>query len=205
MGLDLLELQVRTKKTKANRLRQEGYVPGVIYGKGVSRPIILNRKNLENSVRLLGENAVFNISLEGRSELVRIRELQRDPLTREIIHIDLQSTQEGEKIKAFVPIHFEGKHVLEKKGYIINRQMNKIGIEGLAGTIPAYINVPLSAYDLGQSIKVQDLELAEELSILEAPESIIASINKPGREAEKLDDKADINENTEKEEEGAQV
>lgn len=89
MGLDLLELQVRTKKTKANRLRQEGYVPGVIYGKGVSRPIILNRKNLENSVRLLGENAVFNISLEGRSELVRIRELQRDPLTREIIHIDL--------------------------------------------------------------------------------------------------------------------
>lgn len=205
MGLDLLELQVRTKKTKANRLRQEGYVPGVIYGKGVSRPIILNRKNLENSVRLLGENAVFNISLEGRSELVRIRELQRDPLTREIIHIDLQSTQEGEKIKAFVPIRFEGKHVLEKKGYIINRQMNKIGIEGLAGTIPAYINVPLSAYDLGQSIKVQDLELAEELSILEAPESIIASINKPGREAEKLDDKADINENTEKEEEGAQV
>lgn len=147
MGLDLLELQVRTKKTKANRLRQEGYVPGVIYGKGVSRPIILNRKNLENSVRLLGENAVFNISLEGRSELVRIRELQRDPLTREIIHIDLQCTQEGEKIKAFVPIHFEGKHVLEKKGYIINRQMNKIGIEGLAGTIPAHINVPLSAYD----------------------------------------------------------
>ena len=95
-----LTIATRMRQSRARALRRQGYIPGILYDNGnQSIPVLFGKKDVDNFIKYTGGNAVFDISLNEQTQLVRIRELQRDPVSKEIIHIDLQRAQEEGRIE----------------------------------------------------------------------------------------------------------
>jgi len=181
---ETLNIMPRMTTANAGRLRREDYIPGVLYGGGANQPVVFDKKSAESFVLHKGENAVFQVSLNGQIQPVRIREVQRHPVTGEIVHIDLQKVQMDKKVKATVPVRFEDREKISRLGYIINQQLNTVEVEGLPGSIPPHISIPLRALDGRRSIRVSDIEAAEELSIISDPSDIIATVTRASRTEE---------------------
>ncbi len=178
----IINANIRTQNMKANRLRRQGYIPGIVYGNEYEdTPIMIENKSLNRLLREAGHNAFFEIAMENEIKPVRIREIQRDPVTKDIIHVDAQVINNNEKIKAKVPIKLEGTYDVEKRGIALQRQKDFIEVEGLAQHIPPHINVLVRGLKQGDSIRVADLEISEELSIIDDTKEIILSAVKSSR------------------------
>jgi large subunit ribosomal protein L25 len=178
---ELLQVSPRISHAKAKQLRRQGYVPGVLYGKNHAAPVLFDKKHVERFVHRMGTAAVIEVSLNGLKQQVKIKEVQRDPVTREIIHIDLMNVEMNQRIQAKVPLLFEGRQVMEKHGLILQHQKDFVEVEGFAKDIPSFIRVPLHILQSSRnsSIRVQDLEIAAELSVIDSPNELIASALKP--------------------------
>ncbi len=177
-----LTANIRPANIKAHRLRKKGYIPGVIYGQEhESTPIMIEGKSLNRLLREAGENVFFEIAMENDMRPVRLREVQRDPVTKDIVHIDAQIIDKDQKVRAYVPIRIEGSSETDRRGVAIQRQKATIQVEGLARHIPTHINVIVKGLKQGASIRVGDLEISEELSILDSRDDIVLSAVKNSR------------------------
>ena len=142
MNNNILQVSPRMPNSKAKQLRRQGYIPGVIYGKShATAPVLFDKRNVENLVHRMGIGAVFEVYLNGIKQTVKIREIQRDPVTREIIHLDLLNVEMDQVIQAKVPLRFEGRRAVEKYGLILQHQKDSIEVKGLRK-----IFLPLSVY-----------------------------------------------------------
>jgi len=170
-------------QAKAKRLIREGYIPGVLYDNSqYAIPVVFDRKKTEGYLRSLGDNVLFEVSLDNAAYPVRVRDIQRDPVTREIIHIDLQRVESNQKIKVEVPLKFEGMNEAKRRGLIIQHQKDTLEVEGLPNAIPSHIKVPVHLLEEKHSIRVHDLEVSEELSIIDTPDAVVALIVNPSKE-----------------------
>lgn len=186
MNNELLQVMPRMPHSKAKQLRRQGYVPGVLYGKSHdTAPVLFDKKHVENFINRMGVAAVIEVAINGVMQSVKIREVQRDPITREIIHLDLMNVEMDQKIHAKIPLRFEGRQSIERRGLILQHQKDTVEVEGLAKDIPSFIRVSLHNLQ-GQhnSIRVQDLEIAAELSVIDSPSELIASALRPAQRTE---------------------
>ncbi|NLY61330.1 MAG: 50S ribosomal protein L25 [Clostridiales bacterium] len=182
MSDKIITANIRTPDKSANRLRRQGFVPGVMYGQeDQSTPIMIESKSLKRLLREAGQNVFFEIAMENEVKPVRLQEIQRDPVTKEIVHIDAQVINRNQKIKAKVPIRLEGTYDIEKRGIALQRQKDSIEVEGLPQHIPSHINVLVQGLAQGDAIRVADIEISEELSILDDTEEIVLSAVKNSR------------------------
>lgn len=175
----LLSCDIRNEigSNGCNRVRSRGHIPGVIYGHYFSNyPLEFDRKELNRLISNHGENALVNVSINGITYPAMIKEVQRDPVTGEIIHIDLQQVYATEKIHTSVPIMITGRKNLSKDT-IIQQQLNKVDIECYPTNVPKYISVDVSGLPIGKSIKIQDVEFGEEISVLNDEREIILSLS----------------------------
>src|SRR6185295_3704569 len=99
-----------TGKGHARKLRQTGEVPGIIYGHGRDpQPLALNTRELEMLLsRIAGTSTVVELSVGGATARTLIREVQRHPFRRDVVHIDFQELVAGEKVSLRVPLRFRG-------------------------------------------------------------------------------------------------
>ncbi len=174
-----LSSEVRSKVgTNANhRIRERGHIPGVIYGSNMnSLPLEINSNELENFIRNNNNNGLVGLEVEGVNYTVFIKEIQKDPLTNKIIHVDFQQVSQNQKINVSVPIVLKGKSLVEKGGLIVQQQLRDVDIECLAQSIPQNLELDISNFKPGDSIRIGDMEFGEEISITQDPESIIASV-----------------------------
>lgn len=200
MNNEMLPISRRMPQTKAKKLRRQGYIPGVLYGyKQDTLPVLFDKKRVEYFITHMNGNALFEISLDGALRPVRIREIQRDPVTQEIIHLDLQNVHMDRVIQMEVPLRFEGIHEVERRGLILQHQRNTALVEGLAKDIPAHIKVPVHLMQNRHSIRISDLELAAELSFVDPPDELIAMMVKPTREIPDEEEKETSEEQTQNE------
>jgi len=177
MELAKIDVAPRSKEAKANALRRKGYVPGILYGiDQENRPIVFDKTNLTTVIQKYGENALLEISLEDEIKPVVIKEVQRDPVTHEIAHIDLQTVQKNRKIHTSVPVMVKGLGIVERKGGIVQHQLDRIEIEGYSTDIPKYVTVDVSNLYPGQKLQVGDLEISEELSILTPKQEVVVTV-----------------------------
>jgi len=183
MNSEKLQISRRMPQAKARRLRREGYIPGVLYDNNqYAIPVVFNRKKVEGFLRGLGNSVLFEVSLDNETYPVRIREIQRDPVTNEVIHIDMQKVKGDQRIKAEVPLKFEGMHEVKRRGLILQHQKNTLEVEGLPRDIPPYIKVPVHLLGKKHSIRVLDLAVSKELSVIDSPEAVVALAVNPSRE-----------------------
>lgn len=171
------QMRSQTGKGPANRLRNDGWVPGIIYGHGITNtPVEVNGKEISRILRYHGENSLVGIDLGQGVRRVLIKEVQRDPVTRQVLHVDFQEPRQGEPIKAVVPIVLVGREMVEKNGLVLQHQLREIEVECLPNSLPKLLQIDVSNLDIGESMTVADIELSEEISILSDDKQVIANL-----------------------------
>ncbi len=152
-----------TGKGIARSLRRQGLAPAVVYGKGVEPcAIALVPKELEKAIATsAGWNTLLNLRGEGAfaGRTVILKDMQVDPIRRSILHADFQVIDRQSKVHVMVPVHPVGKSAGEKEGGNLQVIRHEIEVVTLADSIPAAIEVDVTALEIGDVLHIADLVL----------------------------------------------
>ncbi|MEW6610125.1 MAG: 50S ribosomal protein L25 [Patescibacteria group bacterium] len=173
------------KKVKA--LRREQQVPGVVYGHGiVSRPVSVPLSALEAVHRKAGESSLISLVVDGKEVKALMKDLQRDPLSGQILHVDFLEVSMQEKLKTQVPIVIKGEaKAVKEHGAVLVRSLNHLEIECLPqDLIPEYAVDVSHLATIGEVIRVSDLVVPPHIHVLSRPETVVVSIEEKHAEAE---------------------
>jgi len=180
------EVRTETGKKIAKRLRRSHRIPGVVYG-GSSGPVSLSLDPLALLAAVeSSENVLINLSLTGeggRKALVILKELQLDPVKGSPLHADFLEVSMEKKIRVEVPVVLSGEpEGVKSKGGILEHVLRQVGVECLPLNIPERIRADVSAMDVGDSLHVRDLVVAEGVRILDDAARVVASVVAPAAE-----------------------
>jgi large subunit ribosomal protein L25 len=191
------QFRSQTGKGPANRLRNGGRIPGIIYGNGsLNTPVEVDVKELNRLLRYYGESSLVGIDLGQGVKTVLIKEVQRDPVTRNVLHVDFQETRSDQKVKTVVPVVILGRESIERDGLILQQQLRELEVECFPHNIPKSVTVDATGMDAGYAMTVGDVELGEEISILNDAGEVIASLTQ-ARTSMEGEDMAVVNEDIE--------
>ena len=189
MATASLSAKARSDRGKgvARKLRAAGEVPGVIYGHGREpQSLTVNAREfgrLAERVRIT--STVIELALEGKTARTLIRELQRDPIKRTVIHIDFQELVAGEKVTVSVPLRFVGTpEGVKTGGGILEETMHSVEVSCDPANIPDHLDVDVSGLTIGHSLHIGDLKLPEGVEITDDAEQTIAVVSAPKAEEE---------------------
>jgi large subunit ribosomal protein L25 len=170
-------------KGASRRLRGTGMVPGIVYG-GHKEPVMIAIKHNELAQHLEHEafySHVLKLNLDGATESVVLKDLQRHPAKPFVTHIDFQRISAAEKIRMLVPLHFtnESKCVGLKKGGAATHNINEIEITCLPKDLPEFIEVDMSELDTGMSVHVGELVMPEGVELVHTldPHAPVVSVH----------------------------
>ncbi|MCF6094700.1 50S ribosomal protein L25 [Microaerobacter geothermalis] len=170
------------KKSVNHQLRREGNIPGVLYGKRVfTKPVYLPLKDLTNMLRGHGNSRYFKLQIKDDVFPVMVSEIQRSPVTGNILHVDLHQIEMNEKILTTVPIHLVGESRGVLEGGILQRQRNELDIRCTPDRIPEDVSVDIRHMDIGDTLKVKDLDVPKGIEVQNDQEELILSILAPKR------------------------
>ena len=159
-----LHVKMREEKGKqvAKHLRKEGFVPGVIYGPGEDPSMLaVDDKELFLLLHTYGRNVVVNITPEGSRKKIKtfIYEIQHDPISGNIIHVDFKHISLKEKIHVSVPVVMEGvPEGVKNEGGMLDQSMHTVDISCLPTDIPVRFVIDVSALVIGDTVHVNDIE-----------------------------------------------
>ncbi len=192
----MLEQEVILAKTRgtgtgaSKACRREGLVPAIVYGKGMdSVPIVLGSGEIRKIMgRSLGHIHRIKIEEVGLDDNVMVQAIDRNPVTGDIIHMDLHRISLTEKVKVEIPLVFVGEEELTKQGLILQRQLRDVSIECLPGDIPAEYTVNVANMNHGDTVLAGDLEIGEEIRLITPQEEVVAVIVAPRAATEEEDE-----------------
>ena len=173
-----LEAQARTvigKQVKA--LRRQDLIPAVIYGAG-GEPVHIScpRRALELTLQKAGGTHLINVSLDGNTYTALTREVQRDKVKRNILHVDFLRVDLSKKLRTEVPVVFVGQPKLAAD-LQLTENVTSIEVECLPTDIPDHIEVNLSNLNaLGDQITVGDLAQIPDVAILSDPAEVLVRV-----------------------------
>ena len=174
-------------KNASRRIRREGKLPAVFYGSHVETvPLTLQNKDI---LRILkseaGENTIFKVTYDSEKKDAMIKEIQTDPVTNEVLHVDLIQIAMDKTIEVEVPVVLVGEAVgVKTEGGFVDFVTREVGIECLPKNIPEHIDVDISDLHLHQSIKVDELTPPEHVKLISDPNTMIVLIQAPSKEEE---------------------
>jgi large subunit ribosomal protein L25 len=180
-----LSATARTDRGKgaARKLRSSGQVPAVIYGSArESQALAIDERDLD---RLLGtiaaESTVIELGVDGgRPTKTLIREIQRHPFKRMILHVDFQELVAGEKVTVNIPLSLVGiPDAVRLGGGVMDQVLRELEIEVDPSNIPNHIDVDVSMLEIGHSLHVSDLKLPEGVTVMDDPETTIVVLSIP--------------------------
>lgn len=188
--MEQIELQTTNREIlgrKVRFLRRQGILPVHLFGHNVeSLALQCDTAQFQRVLAQAGKTRLINLKLDkARSPRnVVVREIQRDPRTGELLHVDFYQVRMAEKMKVEVPIVLVGEApALKSKENMLWHELNTLTIECLPDQIPANIEVDLSSLtEAEQAIRVKDVVLDKEVTILNAPEHLIVKISLRPRE-----------------------
>lgn len=182
----VIEAQKRVKIDKASRsaLRKEGKVPAIFYSKHHEpMPVQFSERSIHPYV-FTAKTSLITLNVEGHEELdCIIKDVQFDPVSEKIVHIDLLGLKKGEKIQIEVPVQLVGNAIGIKEGGILQHTLHKVQIECLPTDIPEHLEIDVTDLKLGHAIHAGDLKF-DNFILLNSPEAIIAAVTHPKIEKE---------------------
>lgn len=171
----------KTGRGQTRRLRNSGFIPAIVYGKGLDTVhLILSERELSKTLsKVAGESVLMNLKIGASSKPVIIKELQQDPVTNQILHVDFQVILLTEKLKIKVPINVKGEAPGVKAGGILDYNLREIEVECLPRDIPEKIEVNISNLEIGDAIHIKELTFPPGVVSVEDKEISILSIVPP--------------------------
>ncbi len=182
-----LEVEVRrqTGKGAARKLRQAGRVPGVLYGRGIEPvPVAVDARALEGVLQAAaGANILLEVVLRDdgqvRNELAMLQDLQRDVLSRRVIHVDLHRVSLTERVHARVPVVLRGEAPGVREGGILEVLRHEVEVSGLPTDLPEHLELDVSNLGLGHSLHVRDLRIPEGVNLLTPADETLVTVLAP--------------------------
>lgn len=171
-----------TGKGNARSLRREGQIPAVIYGHArESQPLAISARDLEKLLsHISADNTVVEIAVEGATSRALIREIQRHPFKRVILHVDFQELVAGEKMTVRVPIRLLGTPAgVRLGGGIIDHTLRELTISVDPANMPNQIEIDITDLELGQSIHVSGVKVPAGVTVLDEPGAAVVVIATP--------------------------
>jgi len=200
-----LEVQEREERgsSTSRRLRKEGLIPGVLYGRGnTPQAICVQERELR---RVLtgghGLHAILDVVLEGQKSTHAsiFKDYQVDPIRGKIEHFDLQEVRLDQPIQSSVIIELVGDSVGARAGGVLSQVAREIRVEALPLEIPDRIELDVSAMEIGDSLRLSDLTTQDGVTYLDDPETVLATVTVPTR----VEEPEEVAEEGEEGEEGA--
>jgi large subunit ribosomal protein L25 len=172
---------------KVKRLRREGLLPAVVYGHNIEPiPISLDMREANRTLDSISPSALIVLNIDGDKHYAIVRDKQRNPLLRSIIHIDFQAVSLTETVRADVNVNIVGEApAVETYLAILVPSLEQLSIECLPTNLPDRIDVDVSGLaEIGDSLLVSDLIVPDGVEILNDPEDVVVVVIPPAAEEE---------------------
>ncbi|HEX4747606.1 MAG TPA: 50S ribosomal protein L25 [Gaiellaceae bacterium] len=187
MSGDRLKLEVRerseTGSRRARRLRSDGVIPGVLYGKDHARAIEVPERDLRAVMTgPSGLHAILDVVIEGQKTVHPsiLAEYQQDPIRGTISHIDLREVRLDQAINATVSLQLVGEAAGVKLGGMLSLVTRELHVEALPADVPEHIDVDISHLEVGDVLRLEDIPAIDKVTILDDPhETVIATVSVP--------------------------
>ncbi len=169
-------------KGAARTLRGKGEIPAVIYGHGREpQPLSLNARDLDKMLgHIQAESTVIEVTFGSTTSKTLIREIQRHPIRRQILHVDFQALVAGEKVTVNIPIVLQGiPEGVRLGGGVLDQTLREVEIEVDPSNIPDHIEYDVTNLVIGDSVHVSDLKVPEDVEVLDDPETSVAVVAAP--------------------------
>ncbi|MGU8605985.1 50S ribosomal protein L25 [Clostridium perfringens] len=178
--MENLQVNQREKKTRhsSRQCRRKGLVPGVIYGKGINNFLFeIGELELNHALSVTGEHGLLSINSQEGSLNTLIKEVQRDPVTRRVLHIDLEKVEGNEEIETAVPINYVGEEYINKLDAVLQKNLDSIKVKCSPSNIPKGVNLNVGRAKPGEQFKIADVEFGNEITVVDDLNSIVASVS----------------------------
>jgi large subunit ribosomal protein L25 len=166
----------------SGRLRVAGKIPGVVYGHGMAPiPVAIGARDLRAALTTeSGLNALLSLKIGDTTHLAIAKELQRHPVRQTVTHVDFQVVRRDEIVTADVRIVLLGEsEAVHHADGTIDQELLSLQIKAKPGEVPAVIEIDVSALEIGDSLRVSDLQLPEGVTTDVDPESAVAIAHPP--------------------------
>jgi large subunit ribosomal protein L25 len=185
-----IKLEVKPREAsgtrEARRLRRDGLVPGILYGTGkephsISVPERQLRKALTGDG---GMNAILDVVVDGGAAHPSIlKDYQQDPLRGKLIHVDLLEVRLDQTITATVPIHLVGAEESPgvREGGALSQIGREVNVEALPMEVPEHLDLDVSGMVMGDTLRVADVTAPDGVTLIDDPETVIATVTMPTR------------------------
>jgi large subunit ribosomal protein L25 len=185
-----LKAEVREVAKSPRQVRQAGLVPAVLYGREIeSTPLQVEAKALQKVLKEAGSHQLISLQISKRKPVMTlVRDVQRNSLKHNYVHVDFYAVKMDEKVKASVPLVIEGvSPAIKDRGGILTHGLDEVEIECLPADLISAISVNIdSLVDFHSVITVADLKVPASITILSDPDSMVARVEAP-RTAEEVE------------------
>ena len=170
-------------KNAARRLRASGMIPAVLYGDGSeaggSTALAVPDRVVDYTLQHLGDNALYDIDIGAGGSTARIVDVQRDPVSGRLIHVDFAPVNMRERIEVTVPLHIVGEATGAEEGGVLQQVAYEVQIETLPGDIPQELTLDVSSLGMNENLTLADLNLPDGIILISDPEEVAATVTAP--------------------------
>jgi len=189
MAGERIRLEVKERELRgtreSRRLRRDGIIPGVLYGRGHKpHPICVPERELR---RVLtgghGLHAILDVVLEGQKSTHAsiLKDYQVDPIRGKIEHFDLQEVRLDQPIQTTVVVELVGESAGTKAGGVLSQVAREVRVEALPLEVPERLELDVSAMEIGDTLRISDLAGRDGVTLLDDPETVLATVTMPTR------------------------
>jgi len=181
-----LAVQNRTLlgSAESRRLRKQGLIPGVLYGREDPVSISIAERDLRAALTTKGGlNAVLDVVVEnGKTHSSVLKEFQRDAVRGHITHVDLQEVRLDQPIHATVPLTLHGESAGVKEGGVLSQVTNELNVEALPMEVPEHLEADVSEMHIGDTLRLSALKAPAGVTLLDdLEETVLATVTQPTR------------------------
>ena len=187
----VVEVEERTSlgKNESRRLRRSGLIPGVLYGSGKRNfPVTVSPRHVDKILNSeAGENTLLDLRLKGQDtqRKAMIREVQIDPVSSQVVHVDFIRIEMDQKLQIHVPVRTVGEAPgVKEEGGILEVVQRTLEVECLPADIPEHVEVDISGLAIGDQVRLGELDLGGKVQFLQAADMVVVTLVAPKAEEE---------------------
>ncbi|HVS84872.1 MAG TPA: 50S ribosomal protein L25 [Gaiellaceae bacterium] len=174
---------------ESRRMRKQGLVPGVLYGSGEPVAISVQERELRRALTgASGLHSILDVEIDGKGSTHAsiLKEYQVDPVRGGVTHVDLQEVRLDRPITASVSVHLHGAEDSPgvREGGVLSQPLREINVEALPLEVPEHLELDVSGMAIGDTLRIADLAVPERVTLLDDPDSVVATVAAPMREIE---------------------
>lgn len=165
----------RREAGRPRAVRRSGFVPGIVYGGGGDNVAV--QVAMPEVIRFFGQQGgrgILQLDIDGRPQTVMVKDVQRDPVRQDVLHIDFLRVSMTEKVQATVPLRLEGEEAVAKAGAVLQQPLREVDVACLPGDLPSELVVDVSKLEPGGTLTVGDLQVPAGVEVLTDADQVVA-------------------------------